>query len=159
MAKTATSVKKRIRRTPEQRIADLHAEIARVKSRAERQKAKRDPTLRHVNAAIRSIDKALEATGDAATKKALNEARATMSAWVAMHGGGKHVLVPAPRGKVVEPNDVLTYLRNNPESSGEQVAGAMDTDTKTLRPVMKGLIAEGEVAAQGKTRGTKYALA
>jgi hypothetical protein len=52
---------------------------------------------------------------------------------------------------------VLTYLRNNPGSSGEQVSAAMGTDTASLRPVLKELIAEGQVEATGKGRGTRYA--
>ncbi len=154
MAKKAP--KKRTRRSPEQMIADLQAEITRIKARAERQKVKRDPALRHVGAAIRSIDKAMEATADAATKTALTEARATMSACLAMNGA----VIPSSDGAAgIDPKAVLTYLRNNPGSSGEQVAGAMDTDTKTLRPVMKRLIADGEVATMGKRRGMRYALA
>ena len=46
---------KRTRRTPEQMIQDLQAEIERVKARAARAKAKKDPALRHVSAAVRAM--------------------------------------------------------------------------------------------------------
>jgi DNA-binding MarR family transcriptional regulator len=57
----------------------------------------------------------------------------------------------------VDPGAVLIYLTNNPGSSGEQVAEAMGTDTATVRPVVKKLIADGAVAAHGKGRGMRYA--
>jgi len=150
---------KRTRRSPEQMIKDLEAKIRGIKDRAERRKAGRDPALRHVTAAVRSIDKALKATADAATRNALEEARATLGACLAMSG-------VTPRGRAarsvagahVDPAAVLSYLRNNPGSGGEQVAEAMGTDTKTLRPVMKRLIADGAVAAEGEGRrcGTRW---
>ena len=62
---------KRTRRTPEQLIAELEARIAQVKRRAETQKVKKDPALRHISMAVRSMDKAMAATQDAATKRRL----------------------------------------------------------------------------------------
>jgi len=136
-------------------IEDLQQEIERIKTRAAQRKVRRDPALRHVTAAVRSIDKAMGATTDAATRNALDEARATLAACLAMSG-------VTPKGRAarsvaahVDPAAVLTYLRNNPGSSGEQVATAMGT--ATLRPVMKALIAKGQVTASGKARGTRYA--
>jgi predicted transcriptional regulator len=52
---------------------------------------------------------------------------------------------------------VLTYVRNNPGSSGEQIAEEMATDTATLRPVLRELIAGKTVTTSGKGRGTRYA--
>ena len=70
---------KRTRRTHEQLIADLQAEIASIKARADREKAKKDPALRHVASATRAIDKALELSQDKVLRTALNEARLTLS--------------------------------------------------------------------------------
>jgi cell division protein FtsN len=61
------AVERRHRRTPEEMIADLQRRIEQVKRNAERKKVKRDPTLRHVSAVLRSIDKALAATSGATT--------------------------------------------------------------------------------------------
>ena len=41
-------------------------------------------------------------------------------------------------------------------SSGEEVARALGCDTKSLRPVMKQLIAGKRVKAKGKARGMRY---
>ena len=160
MARKKTKAPKtRTRRTPEQQIRDLEAKIAGIKERAERKKIKKDPALRHVNAAARAIDKALAATTDAATKKGLTEARATLAAVLSLNG----VVVPKARRAgtraQLDPDAVLGYLKDNPASSGPDVAEALGTDVATLRPVMKRLIAEGEVATRGKARGTRYALA
>ena len=66
---------KRTRRTPEQMIEDLQQEIERLKHKAAEQKVKKDPALRPISQAVRAVDKAVAATQDAATKKALVEAR------------------------------------------------------------------------------------
>ena len=78
--------KKRTRRTPDQIIADLQAEIERVKARAAQAKAKKDPALRHVSAAVRAIDKAAVETKDTATRTALAEARVTLVSCLALNG-------------------------------------------------------------------------
>src|SRR5688572_20148442 len=146
----------RTRRTPEQLIEDLQKRIEQVKARAARAKVKKDPALRHINAAVRSIDKAAKATGDNAVRKALEDARATLAACLAMNGAsaGKGTLKPrratARPTATIDPGAVLTYLKNNPGSSGEQVAEEMATDTATLRPVLRELIASGAVTASGK---------
>jgi hypothetical protein len=112
---------------------------------------------------MRSIDKAAKATGDNAVRKALEEARATLAACLAMNGAspGKGTLKPkraaARSTATIDPGGVLVYVRNNPGSSGEQVAEEMGTDTATLRPVLRGLIDAGEVTTTGKARGTRYA--
>ena len=112
---------------------------------------------------MRSIDKAAKATGDNAVRKALEDARATLGACLAMNGAspGKGVLKPrraAPRdATTIDPGAVLVYVRNNPGSSGEQIAEEMATDTATLRPVLRELIEAGEVKTSGKARGTRYA--
>lgn len=41
-------------RTPDQRIADLEAQIEQVKRRAAAKKVKKDPSLRYVSGALRS---------------------------------------------------------------------------------------------------------
>jgi hypothetical protein len=111
-----------------------------------------------VTAAVRSIGKAMGATTDVATRKALEQTRATLGACLAMSGvTPKGRAARSVAGAHVDPAAVLTYLRNNPGSGGEQVAETMGTDTKTLRAVMKKLIAEGRVMSSGKARGTRYA--
>ncbi len=149
---------KRTRRTPEQMIKDLQAEIERVKARAARAEAKKDPALRHISAAVRSIDKAAEATADAAIRKALGEARATVAACLELAGAaaGNGILVPQQRGARVDPEAVLSYLADNPASSGEDIAKALGTDTRTLRPTVKKLIEAKRVKTKGRARGMRY---
>ena len=153
--------KKRTRRTAEQRIKDLEARIAEIKARAARQKVAKDPTFTHVAASVRAIDRALGSTEDAATRKALDEARATLSACLMLNGGGNGVHLTRPRRarKQVDPEKVLAYLRTGPESGGEQVAEALGVDTASLRPVMKKLIEARRVKRKGKARGTRYSVA
>ena len=93
--------KKRTRRTAEQRIADLQAEIEQIKARAAAQKIKKDPALRHISGAVRSIDKALGETKDKVTRAALTEARTGLSACLTLNGaapvGGRGTAIPKPR--------------------------------------------------------------
>ncbi len=66
---------KRNRRTPEEIVADLQAEIERVKARAAAQQAKADPQARALIGAVRFLDRSAEScTGD--VKRALEAARA-----------------------------------------------------------------------------------
>ncbi len=149
---------RRQRRGIDQRIADLEAKIAAIKEREARKQVKADPALRHVTAAVRSIDKALGATDDAGTKKTLAEARSSLAALVGASRGAENGRV---RRSAVEIEDLagslLQYVINNPGQRGEEIAAAMATDSGTIRPVMKKLISAGKVATEGQRRGMTYA--
>ena len=119
--------------------------------------------MSHSDAQEQALERACREDDDALVRKALGEACATVGACLAMNGAspGKGTLKPrraAARGATtIDPGAVLTYVRNNAGSSGEQIAEEMATDTATLRPVLRGLIESGEVKASGKARGTRYA--
>lgn len=151
---------KRTRRTPEQMIEDLQAEIERVKARAARAKVKKDPALKHIAAAVRSIDKAAGASEDKAIRTALGEARATLAACLELAGAAPSAgpSTEQPRGPRVEPESVAAYLADNPGSSAADIAEALGTDTKTLRPVIKGLFVTKRMTSEGKARGTRYTM-
>jgi hypothetical protein len=91
MAKPA---KKRIRRTDDQLIADLQAEIERLKHRAQARKAKKSPELKATLDAVRSIDTALKGAADGTLKRALAEAREPLVAYLQMEG----IAMPKKRG-------------------------------------------------------------
>jgi hypothetical protein len=152
----------RTRRTEEARIAELEAKIAAIKAKVERKKVKKDPSLKHMSGALRSIDKALAESGDAATRQALGEARSTISAALSLNG----VVVAAgskARGRRVASSSsvdeaaLLTYIQNNAGQRGEQIAEALGTDSKSVRPVMQRLIADRKVKTRGQRRGMTYA--
>jgi hypothetical protein len=158
MPKTVT----RHRRTDDEIIADLQRKIDEVKRRAQRQKVKKDPALRYVTAALRSIDKASKQTSDAATRTALGEARATLAACLALNGAaapkaGRGVLTQrrSTNGRV-EPERVLKYLQAHPGSRAEDIAAALGTDAIGLRPSLQQLRADSTVRAEGKARATRY---
>jgi hypothetical protein len=152
----------RTRRTEEDRIAELEAKIASIKARAERKKVKKDPSLKHMSAALRSIDKAMAESEDTATRQALDEARSTLSAALSLNGvvmaaGSKTRGRRSAGGSSVDEATLLTYVENNPGSRGEQIAAALGTDTKSVRPVMQRLIADRKVKTRGQRRGMTYA--
>ena len=155
---------KRSRRSPEQLIADLEKRINEIKRRAEQRKAKRSPALRHMTAALRSIDKAISESDDSTTRKALDEARSTLSACLALNGvtvaGG--AAAGGPRGRRSTQDverlseSLLDYVLRNPGQRGEQIASALGTDAKTMRLPMKRLIAENKIRTKGQARATTY---
>lgn len=91
--KTAT---KRTIRTPEQMIADLEAEIARVKARAAAKEARASDDGKAFMAAVRGVDKTMDAAKEAendAMLHALESARATLGEQLIAMG----LRAPAPR--------------------------------------------------------------
>ena len=151
---------RRKRRTHEQLIADLQAEIARVKARAEKAKVKKDPALRHISGAVRAIDKATKETTDGATRTALTEARATLAACLALNGalpaGGGETLIPNPRAVRPDADQVLAYIRKHPGSSSEEICSELGTDAARLRPVLHRLRDTGKAKVEGQARATRY---
>jgi len=147
---------RRKRRTIEEQIADLQAKITAIKDREARKQAKADPALRHAAAALRSIDKALAASEDAQVKKSLGEARGLLTKLVGGAGvqNGRVRRTAAEMGNLAEA--LLDYVRSNPGQRGEQIADALDSDTGTIRPVMKKLIEAGKVVTEGQRRGMTY---
>jgi hypothetical protein len=147
--------------TIEQRIEELQAKIEGIKRREERKKVRARPEVKHLNLALRSIDKGLNASEDQVLRKALDEARATVSSCLGLLGiSPRAKLVPKRRAKVaLDPAAVLTYVRNNPGEKGEAIAAQFGTDTATLRVVLKQLAADGAITSEGKGRGTVYVAA
>lgn len=151
----------RTRRSEADRIADLEAQIERSKARSAAKKVKRDPSLRHISAAARSIDKALSTVADAATKAALVETRTALGACLSLNGvtarATRGVLVPRARPSAnVGANAVLAYVTANPGARGEHIAAALGTDTKTILPVIHRPIDEGRIRAPRMARETTY---
>lgn len=152
------------RRTPEQQIAILESKIAALQAKAAAAKVKKDPALKYVSKAVRFIDTAANETKDAAMREALEEARSTLSACLQLQGV---TLKSAGSGRkratggagAVDREALLTYVKSNPGQRGEQIAAALGTDVKVMRPVMKKLIAEGEVETEGERRGMTYSPA
>ena len=156
------SAAKQKRRPPQQVIAALEAKIAGIRARAERQKAKKDPAMRHIAAAVRSIDKALAGSKDVATRQALDEARATLGAVLSLDGAapragrsGRKAARP-PRESQVQPKAVLQYLTSHPGSRSADIAEAIGEDTKAVSRVLKTLRAEGRAKSKGQARGMRY---
>ena len=149
---------KRKRRGLEEQIAALEAKIVAIKEREARKQAKKDPAHRFVKTALKSLEKALGVVKDSAQKKALGEARSVLTSVFSQtslqSGGGR------TRRSAHEIEDLaeqlLQYVRSNPGQRGEEIAAAMATDSATIRPVMKKLIAAGKVTTEGQKRGMTY---
>src|SRR5688572_16967552 len=76
---------KRVRRSPDEIVADLQAEIEHVKARAAAQEAKANPDARALIAAARFLERSVAgATGDA--KRALEAARALLGEQLVVMG-------------------------------------------------------------------------
>lgn len=157
MAKKKETPQRRKRRALDERIAELEAKIAAIRSREAEKKAKADPMLRHVRTALKALDKALAATNDGASKRTLNETRSALGALLggaAAPEGGRGRRSPTELEDLA--GTLLSYVRSNPGQRGEQIAAALATDSGTIRPVMKRLIADGKVTTEGQKRGMTY---
>jgi len=151
---------KRTRRSPEQEIVDLEARIAVIRARSERRKVKKDPTLRHIAAALRSVDKALGMSRDHATRQVLDEVRATLGAALSLNGAAfparRGVKLGPPRGGLLQIEEVLSYIASHPGSRCQEIAAATGVDTRAVSPLLKSLKTEGKVRSEGQARGTRY---
>lgn len=144
----------------DEKIAALQAKIAAIQEREAQKQAKADPALRHVAAARRSIEKALELTDDAPTRRALAEARSTLAELSGGSRAPQNGRVRRSAGEISNLGDtLLNYVRNNPGQRGEEIAAALATDSGTIRPVMKRLIEDGKVTTEGQRRGMTYSPA
>jgi len=84
-----TPKKERTRRTSEEMVADLEAEIARVKARAAAKEAKATPEGQALILAVKAIDKATVVAGEAGNDglvRALEASRAPLSEQVVAMG-------------------------------------------------------------------------
>ena len=88
-----TTTKTRKRRTPEEMIADLQAEIEGVKQRAEARKLKDDPDVQEARKLARVVQKALRGTKDAEWKAALKAAQEAVGGYLE----GKGLALPKGR--------------------------------------------------------------
>jgi hypothetical protein len=150
----------RTRRSADDRIAALQANIERIRKRAALQKVRKDPALLHMSAAVRAIDKALKESEDKATRGALNETRAALATCMALRGAvpvnDKGIVVPQPRREKPDPDQVLSYISKHPGSRSEEIAAELATDTLSLRSVLHQLRDDGKIKVEGKARATTY---
>lgn len=154
----------RTRRSEEQRIAELEAKIAQIRAMAERKKVQRDPSLRHIKMAIRSIDKAANSTQDSTMRKGLEEARTTLASMMALGGVGGGTMVPAGKrssssasmGNAVSEHQLLDYIQRHPGSRGEEIARALQSETRLMRPTLHRLIEAKRIKTSGQARATAY---
>jgi hypothetical protein len=150
----------RVRRTDEQLIADLEAEIQRLKHRAVERKVTRSPAIRYATNAVKHIDAAMADTDDKPMRQALEEARTSLVACLVVAGvvipagGGSVRRSPADKSELA--NALLAHIKAHSGQRGEQIAAALGTDTKTMRPAMHALIAQNKVKTRGERRGMQY---
>lgn len=150
----------RVRRTDEQLIGDLEAQIQRLKNRAAQKRMTRSPAIKHTTNALKAIDAALAESDDKATRQSLDEARSTLVACLAVAGvvvppaGGRIRRTAVDRDQLAEA--LLAHIKAHSGQRGEQIAAALGTDTKTMRPAMHALIAENKVKTRGERRGMQY---
>ena len=80
---------KRVRRTEEQLIRDLEAKLASLRERAASREVKNSPAIKATLAALRTIDKAVEAAteeGDTALRHVLADARGPLESYLDQQG-------------------------------------------------------------------------
>jgi len=169
---------KRKRRTEEEMIADLEAEIKSIKTRAAEEKAKASPDGKAFLAAVRALDKAIEAVEDPDLSRALESARAPLSAEMVKQGlrmpdraGSKSILIPpgpARRSGTAKRvrrstedlerlrGEVLVAVQRDPGKRLGEIAKALGIETKDARRPAFDLVGGGELRTEGERGGTRY---
>lgn len=120
--------------------------------------------MRYTLAAVRSMDKAMAMATDAVLRKAIEESRGGLAAYLALQG-----VVPGaragPQARVVRRSteareqtgaSLLDYVRDHPGQRSEDIATALGSDMKAIRRPIQALIAEQEIRTTGARRGMRY---
>lgn len=144
------------RKSELERIAALEARIEALKARAA---ARADPTPRHVKKVLRAIDSALDALEGSEARAALERARAVLEPFGPERGHLQSAARAARRTRAPAADlseALLAHVKRNPGQRGEEIASALGTDTRTMRPTMRRLIDGGKVRTEGRNRGTSY---
>src|SRR5690349_7012220 len=133
------------RRTTEDRIKDLEAQIAAIKNKAEQKRERAVSTIKLMKAARKALERAIGASEDMVLRQQLVGARETVSACLALCGvAARRSSTLTPRARrtkstengvsEVDAGTVVDYLEKNPASRSEQITAALGTDAATLRP-------------------------
>jgi hypothetical protein len=89
MSEQVIESKKRVRRTPDEIVADYEAKIADVRSRQKRSQIKGSPAVRQLFTAVKAIEKGIAAAVEeqnVTLKTTLNEVREPLAAYLALEG-------------------------------------------------------------------------
>lgn len=151
------------RRSEQQQIEILQAKIKAIQERAQRKSVRANPAIKHMSAALRSVNKALNASEDKVLRKALDEARETLAACLSLTGVTPKAAkaASAPRGRArgegrPDADNLMRFVKSNPGTNSEKLSAALGTDAASMRPVMHELIASGKLRTEGQRRGTRY---
>ena len=147
---------KRKRRTPEQMIQDLQAEIERIR---EAEKAKSSPARKAAKAALRSLAKAK----DLAAEEGESDLVAAVDRAIAALSDGAGETSPAG-GRIRRTQEeieelsagIWDTLAEQPGMSISDLAAALEMTSKEVRGPLKAMLEAGQVRKKGERRGTQY---
>lgn len=147
---------KRKRRSPEEMIRDLQAEIERIK---EAEKAKSSPARKQAKSALKALAKTHElaaSEGDTELERAVQQAIALLEGT----GGGGDVSGGRLR-RSQEDIEALTVaiwdtLKEQPGMSISELAEALETTSKDIRGPLKAMLETEQVRKTGERRATRY---
>ena len=166
---------KRKKRTEEELIKDLEAEIRRIKERAAKRDAESSADGKAFLTAAKALDKAIANVTAPELLTALEAARAPLSQEMVRQGfrmpeRGKSsaVLTPKPskngalrRRRTTQELDTLrrkvhSYVAKHPGKRLGEIAKALSVPTKDARRPTFDLIENGELRSEGVRGGTRY---
>lgn len=147
---------RRKRRTPEQMIEDLQAEITRIQESA---KAKSSPAHKQAKAALRALGKAHDLAreeGEADLERDLARAIDALEGSTGSQPASSPRVRRSAEDVAALSLAIWDALKDRPELSISEIAEAVDSTPKEVRGPLVKLVEDGRARKEGERRGTKY---
>lgn len=147
----------RRRRSEDERIEALEAEIARLKALKEQKQSQARREAKKLLKAIGKAQSLAEKEGDGKLDSALSKALSSIEGALggAISSKGGRVRRTSDQLESLK-NEIADFVRLNPDCTMGDMSSGLNESSKDLRGPVNELLSEGVLKKRGQRRGTRY---